>query len=55
MEANSPDCNNPVPQEGVVIKKEDMIARAWKLKTFSFIQGTSACLDKGIVNIEDIN
>lgn len=55
MELTSPDCNNTVPQEGIVIKKEDMIPRAWKLKSFAFIQGKSANLDKGIEDIEDEN
>ena len=55
MEANSPDCNNPVPQEGVVIKKEDMIARAWKLKSYAFLGKSQADLDKGVENIEDEN
>lgn len=32
MELNSPDCINKVPHEGIVIKKEDMIPAATKLK-----------------------
>ena len=55
MEANSPDCNNIVPHEGVVIKKEDMIPRAWKLKSYAFLGKSQADLDKGIENIEDEN
>ena len=53
MEMNSPDCNNNVPHEGLVIKKEDMISRAWKLKCFAFLQGEAKELDAGESNIED--
>ena len=55
MECNSPSCVNKVPHEGLVIKKEDMKSRAWKLKTFYFIRGESADLDAGVSNIEDEN
>lgn len=54
MEKKSPDCNNKVPHEGIVIKKEDGVSRAWKLKCFAFINGEQAELDKGEVNIEDL-
>lgn len=37
MEQNSPDCKNKVPHEGLVIKIEDGISRAFKLKCFRFI------------------
>ena len=37
MECNSPSCNNKVPHEGLVIKKEDMLSHAWKLKCFNFL------------------
>lgn len=55
MELNSPDCNNKVPHEGIVIKKEDMIPAAVKLKCFRFLQGEAAELDAGEANIEDNN
>ena len=55
MEKNSPDCVNKVPHEGLVIKKEDMESRAWKLKCFRFISGEAAELDAGIENIEDLS
>ena len=54
MEKNSPDCNNKVPHEGVVIKKEDMRSRAWKLKCFKFLNKEQEELDKGEENIEDL-
>lgn len=53
MEMDSPDCNNKVPHEGIVIKIEDGIPRAWKLKCFAFLNKEQAELDKGISNIED--
>ena len=55
MECDSPSCNNKVPHEGLVIKKEDMISHAWKLKCFNFLQGETKELDSGESNIEDEN
>lgn len=37
MELNSPSCKNKVPHEGLVIKKEDSLSHAWKIKTFAFL------------------
>jgi hypothetical protein len=54
MEKNSPDCNNKVPHEGIVIKKEDMIPHAVKLKCFKFLNKEQEELDKGEENIEDL-
>lgn len=54
MELNSPDCENKVPHEGIVLKKEDMIPRAVKLKCFAFLNKEQAELDKGEENIEDL-
>lgn len=53
MECNSPSCINKVPHEGLVIKKEDMKSRAWKLKCFAFLNGEQKELDAGEENIED--
>ena len=53
MERNSPSCSNKVPYEGLVIKKEDMRSRAWKLKCFAFLNGEQKELDAGEENIED--
>lgn len=55
MELNSPDCTNKVPHEGIVIKKEDMIPAAVKLKTFAFLNKEQQQLDAGEDNIEDNN
>lgn len=53
MEMSSPSCNNNVPHEGIVIKVEDMIPHAWKLKCFAFLNKEQKELDKGEENIED--
>ena len=40
MECDSPHCNNKVPHEGVVIKIDDGVTRAFKLKCFRFLSKT---------------
>lgn len=54
MEMASPDCATKAPHEGLVIKKEDMHSRAWKLKCFKFLNKEQEELDKGEENIEDL-
>lgn len=53
MELDSPDCNNKVPNEGVVIKIDNMKSIAFKLKCFKFLNKEQQALDKGESNIED--
>ena len=53
MECDSPHCNNKVPHEGVVIKIDDGVTRAFKLKCFRFLNKEQELLDKGEGNIED--
>ena len=53
MELNSPSCNNKVPHEGIVIKKDNLSPNAVKVKCFKFINGEETALDKGEINIED--
>jgi hypothetical protein len=53
MEQLSPDCNNKVPQEGIVIKIEDMRSRAWKLKCFKFLKKEQVDLDNNVEDIEE--
>ena len=53
MELDSPDCNNKVPNEGVVIKIDNMKPAAFKLKCFKFLNKEQQQLDKGESNIED--
>lgn len=56
MEKNSPDCENKVPHEGIVLKKEDMVPRAVKLKCFAFLGKVEQPeLDAGIENLEDLS
>ena len=53
MELDSPDCDNKVPNEGVVIKIDNMKPAAFKLKCFRFLNKEQQALDKGESNIED--
>lgn len=53
MEKNSPSCNNSVPNEGIVIKIEDSIPHAFKLKCFAFLNKEQKELDNNVENIED--
>lgn len=55
MERDSPDCNNKVPHEGIVIKIDNMKSAAMKLKCFSFLNKEQKQLDAGESNIEDEN
>lgn len=52
MECESPTCNNKVPHEGLVIKIENSLSEAYKLKCIKFLEGESKSLDKGEVDIE---
>ena len=53
MELDAPDCVNKVPQEGIVIKIDNMRSAAFKLKTFRHLNHEGKELDAGIENIED--
>lgn len=53
MELDSPDCNNKVPHEGIVIKVLGRNSEATKLKCFKFLDKEQKDLDKGISNMED--
>lgn len=44
---------NKVPHEGLVIKIDDGVTRAFKLKCFRFLNKEQELLDKGESNIED--
>lgn len=52
MECNSPTCDNDVPHEGVVIKIENSLSEAYKLKCIRFLEKESKSLDKGEIDIE---
>ena len=55
MECDSPDCNNKVPHEGIVIKIDNMRSFAMKLKCFNFLNKEQKQIDAGESNIEDDN
>lgn len=49
-------CDNPVPEEGIVVRKESLFnCESYKLKSFRFLEGESAQLDTGEVDIESDN
>ena len=49
-------CNNKVPEEGIVIRKENLFeCDSYKLKSFEFLGMESKQLDSGEENIEDVN
>lgn len=52
MEEDSPDCNNKVPHEGVVIKLDSEPSNAYKLKCFRFVDRE---IKSNEANIEDSN
>ena len=52
MECESPTCNNKVPHEGLVIKIENSLSEAYKLKCIKFQFGES---ENNETSIEDIN
>jgi hypothetical protein len=55
MELDSPDCNNPVPHEGIVIRNDsNNNMKALKLKTERHYLLSTKQMDKGIVDIEDV-
>lgn len=45
-------CNNNVPEEGIVLRREVSNIDVYKLKANSFLQRESANLDKEIIDIE---
>jgi ABC-type multidrug transport system ATPase subunit len=47
-------CNNKVPEEGIILRKENMYSyEAYKLKSKRFILGESDAQEKGETNLED--
>ena len=53
MEKDSPDCLSGAPHEGVVIRFEDMLPHAGKIKTFRFCNREQADEDAGVIDIEN--
>lgn len=52
MEELSPTCANKVPHEGVVIKIENFLSQAFKLKCNRFLEGETKALDAGEADLE---
>lgn len=49
-------CKNSVPEEGIVLRKENLFnCEAYKLKSFKFLKQESDELDKGVSSIEEEN
>lgn len=49
-------CNNEVPEEGIVVRKESMFDyEVYKLKSFAFLEKESKDLDSGESNLEEEN
>lgn len=48
-------CKNKVPAEGIVVRKECNDFKAFKLKSFRFLQKETKNLDKGVIDIEEEN
>lgn len=49
---NSIFCNNKVPEEGIVLRKEGLYLESYKLKSFKFLEYESKQLDKNIIDME---
>lgn len=52
LEKDCEFCNNKVPSEGICFRNESRNKKAFKLKSFSFLEKESKSLDKGQVDIE---
>ena len=49
-------CDESVPEEGVVIRKEKLIGcESYKVKSFRFLEWETKALDKGEVDVESEN
>lgn len=49
-------CNNKVPEEGIVLRKESLFnCESYKLKSFRFLEYETKQLDNNTINIEEIN
>lgn len=48
-------CKNKVPNEGIVLRVDELGSRALKLKSFAFLQKETKDLDKGNIDMEEEN
>ena len=53
LEKDDPLCKNKVPDEGIVLRVEQLDLEVYKLKSDKFFARETKELDKGIINIED--
>lgn len=54
LEKDSTLCNNKVPEEGIVLRREVTNIDVYKLKANRFLQKETQQLDKGVIDIESI-
>lgn len=55
MEKDCLECNNKIPAEGLVVRKDGQTTfSAYKLKSKLFLLGEAKELDKEEINIEDL-
>ena len=52
LEGDSILCNNKVPEEGIVLRREVSNIDVYKLKSNRFLQKETKELDKGVIDIE---
>ena len=52
LERDSILCNNKVPEEGIVLRREVSDISVYKLKSVNFLERESKALDKGTIDIE---
>jgi hypothetical protein len=51
-DSNSIFCNNPVPEEGICVRRDGLNIDIFKLKSFRFLEYETKNLDKGEIDIE---
>lgn len=52
LEGDSVLCKNKVPEEGIVLRREESNIDVYKLKSNRFLQKETQELDKGVIDIE---
>ena len=55
LEKDDPICKNKVPFEGVIVTREGDYPENFKLKSFNFLEYSSKEIDKGDIDIDDVN
>lgn len=51
-DSNSIFCNNPVPEEGICVRRDGLNIDIFKLKSFRFLEYETKNLDKGEIDLE---